>query len=291
VYLRYADPHLNEPLLISVHLRDAAGEAAVNVAASTSGTASGKCVKDNKVKDYKEAAADYEQKGLLDYSMDEDGGGEGGEPDENLLNVDEEVEMDTDPVGTDPAAAAKQVSGAEQVTVGVQAKADGSVFITQEELMDKEMRRMLREEKKKQAAAAKLSRLESAKEAKQLGRELAGKAKIDHRYYAVRSLRANRPTGRELNRQSEGGVDKVLENSFLGGGDERWLRNYNIHNLETQSNISCSFNPRTGFCYTCSGEPHRAMQGRGGRLLPLFWRISPSLLTYRRRMKASALGL
>jgi hypothetical protein len=150
------------------------------------------------------------------------------------------------------------------VTVGVQAKTDGSVFITQEELMDREMRRMLREEKKKQAAAAKLARLESAKEAKQLGRELASKAKIDHRYYVVRSLRANRPTGRELNRQSEGSVDKVLENGFLSGGDERWLRNYNIHNLETQSNITCSFNPRTGFCYTCSGEPHRAMQGRGG---------------------------
>ncbi len=76
-----------------------AGDAAVSVAASSSGTVSGKCVKDTKVKGYKEAAADYEQKGLLDYSMDEDGGGEGGEPDENLLNVDEVVEMDTEPVG------------------------------------------------------------------------------------------------------------------------------------------------------------------------------------------------
>ena len=49
-----------------------------------------------------------------------------------------------------------------------------------------------------------------------------------------------------------------------GGGDERWLRSYNIHNLETQLNISCSFNPRSGFCYTCKGEPHRATQGRNG---------------------------
>ena len=29
-------------------------------------------------------------------------------------------------------------------------------------------------------------------------------------------------------------------------------------------NISCSFNPRTGFCYTCKGEPHKATQGRDG---------------------------
>ena len=50
----------------------------------------------------------------------------------------------------------------------------------------------------------------------------------------------------------------------MGGGDERWLRNYNIHKLDTQMNISCSFNPRTGFCYTCKGEPHKATQGRNG---------------------------
>jgi hypothetical protein len=65
-------------------------------------------------------------------------------------------------------------------------------------------------------------------------------------------------------------VGHVLEDGILGGGDERWLRKYNIHNLDTQMNISCSFNPRTGFCgfcHTCKGEPHKATQGRDGEAL------------------------
>jgi hypothetical protein len=207
---------------------------------------------------YKAAAQEYEQQGLLDYSMEEEGEGVVGEEeeDENLLEEEDLEVMDREPVGTDrKAGEVTQDAAAGDRQVG-----ENSVFITQEELMDKEMRRLAREERRKQAAEAKLARIESAREAKQLGRELAGKAKIDHRYYAVRSLRASRPAGRELNRRAEGGAVKVLEDGFLSGGDERWLRNYNIHNLESQVNVSCSFNPRTGFCYMCCGEPHRAMQ-------------------------------
>jgi hypothetical protein len=147
-----------------------------------------------------------------------------GEPDENLLEEEEVEEMETEPVVT-----ARQDGDVRQVEkAGERQGGDNSVFITQEELMDREMRRLAREEKRKQAVAVKLARIESDREAKQLGRELAGKAKIDHRYYAVRSLRSSRPTGRELNRQAEGGAVKVLEDGFLSGGDERWLSNYGI---------------------------------------------------------------
>ncbi len=140
-----------------------------------------------------------------------------------------------------------------------------------EEQAEKDLRRMRRVEKNKAELEKRRLLMENAQAAKQLGREAGGKAKIDHRYYAVRSLRGARPSGRELNRQAdedsmlEKNVGHVLVEGFVGGGgDERWLRNYNIHNLETQLNISCSFNRRSGFCYTCKGELHSATQGRNG---------------------------
>jgi hypothetical protein len=57
----------------------------------------------------------------------------------------------------------------------------------------------------------------------------------------------------------------VETNSSFQGEDERWLRNYNIHNMEKQVNISCSYNPRNGLGYTCFGEPHSAREGREGQ--------------------------
>jgi hypothetical protein len=57
-------------------------------------------------------------------------------------------------------------------------------------------------------------------------------------------------------------VDNI---SSFQGEDERWLRNYNIHSMEKQVNISCSYNPRNGLCYTCFGEPHAARGGREGQ--------------------------
>jgi hypothetical protein len=112
------------------------------------------------------------------------------------------------------------------------------VPLTAEEKLERELRRKKRLEKKREEMEKKRILLEKAKEAKQQGREAGGRAKVDHRYYAVRSLRGARPAGRELNRQAvsdktvEKTIGHVLEEGFLGGGDERWLRNYNIHKLD-----------------------------------------------------------
>jgi hypothetical protein len=170
--------------------------------ASGSGKGGAVLSKGDKKESYKAAAQEYEQQGLLDYSMEEEGEEVVGEEDEKLLEV-EEV-MDTEPVRVDHKGGEVAQGVPVQVVAAGEQQGGGvgeSVFITQEELMDREMRRLAREEKCKQAAEVRLARIESAKEAKQLGRELAGKAKIDHRYYAVRSLRATRPGGRELNRR------------------------------------------------------------------------------------------
>jgi hypothetical protein len=67
----------------------------------------------------------------------------------------------------------------------------------------------------------------------------AAKVKVDHRYYAVRSMREHKVMGRELNKKNDGAVF-VETNSSFQGEDERWLRNYNIHSMEKQVNISCS---------------------------------------------------
>jgi hypothetical protein len=90
-----------------------------------------------------------------------------------------------------------------------------------EEQAEKDLLRMRRLEKNR--ADLEKKRLENAQAAKQLGREAGGKAKIDHRYYAVRSLRGARPSGRELNRQAdedsmlEKNVGHVLVEGFVGG--------------------------------------------------------------------------
>jgi hypothetical protein len=90
------------------------------------------------------------------------------------------------------------------------------------------------------------------------------KSKVDNRYHAVRSIRSARQAGRELNKAVGPGspVDSGL-GCFLGD-NERWFRNYNIHNVERGVNVSCSFNPRSGLCYTCLGEPHKAWEGKEG---------------------------
>jgi hypothetical protein len=87
------------------------------------------------------------------------------------------------------------------------------------------------------------------------------KSRVDNRYHAVRSIRSARQAGRELNKAVGPGnpVDSRL-GCFLGD-DERWFRNYNIHNVERGVNVSCSFNPRSGLCYTCMGE---GVGGEGG---------------------------
>jgi hypothetical protein len=91
-----------------------------------------------------------------------------------------------------------------------------------EEQAEQELLKRRRLEKNREELEKK--RLENAQAAKKLGREAGGKAKIDHRYYAVRSLRGARPSGRELNRQAgedsmlEKNVGHVLEDGFVGGG-------------------------------------------------------------------------
>jgi hypothetical protein len=94
------------------------------------------------------------------------------------------------------------------------------------------------------------------------------KARLDGRYYAVRSIRAARPAGRELNRNK-----RVVQPDTVGVGfqaeDERWIRNYNIHNIERAVNVSISFNPRLAMCYTCLGRPHKAFQGKDGEPIAL----------------------
>jgi hypothetical protein len=91
------------------------------------------------------------------------------------------------------------------------------------------------------------------------------KSRLDGRYYGVRSIRSTRPAGRELNRNRR---EEQPYNVGIGfqGEDERWIRNYNIHNIERALNISCSFNPRLAMCYTCFREPHKVFRaGKGNR--------------------------
>jgi hypothetical protein len=98
------------------------------------------------------------------------------------------------------------------------------------------------------------------------GRDLDTKqvrSKIDNRYFVVRSIRAAKQVGRDLNREADQTVEEGVAKGFLGE-DERWLRNYNIHSVERGLNVSCSFNPRTGLCYTCLGGTHRAWESREG---------------------------
>ena len=89
------------------------------------------------------------------------------------------------------------------------------------------------------------------------------RGKIDHRYFAVRSLRNANSEGRELNCEAGKGDDDISA-GFILDNDERWLRNFNIHSLERKTNVSCSYNPRSGLCYTCCGEVHSAWEGKNG---------------------------
>ncbi len=131
-------------------------------------------------------------------------------------------------------------------------------------------KRRLEKEKRMEAREERIRmEEEEAKEAMRIRKEEgrskgAAKVKVDHRYYAVRSMREHKVVGRELNKKNDGSVF-VETNSSFQGEDERWLRNYNIHNMEKQVNISCSYNPRNGLCYTCFGEPHSAREGREGQ--------------------------
>jgi hypothetical protein len=174
-----------------------------------------------KEEEYKIAAKEYEKLGLLDYSMDEEGGNSAGEEDENLLNVEDGQEMDVDNPGAAPGgekqAGETQQGGKEKLVVP----------LTAEEKLEREMRRKRRAEKKKEELERKQILLDKAREAKQQGREAGGRAKVDHRYYAVRSLRGARPAGRELNRQAvsdrtvEKTIGHVLEDGFFWGGGTR----------------------------------------------------------------------
>jgi hypothetical protein len=130
----------------------------------------------------------------------------------------------------------------------------------QRQILAKERRRLDKEQEEAR-------KREDARLAGELGRELgrkAVKAKVDHRYYAVRSIWPAKQAGRDLNKEMTPEASVVADRmeGFLTD-DERWLRNYNIHSIKRGVNVSCSFNPRSGLCYTCLGEPHRAWESDG----------------------------
>jgi hypothetical protein len=87
------------------------------------------------------------------------------------------------------------------------------VPLTAEEKLEREMRRKRKADKKREELERKRILLEKAREAKQQGREAGGRAKVDHRYYAVRSLRGARPAGREAEQTGSVGQD---------GGEDDW---------------------------------------------------------------------
>ncbi len=125
--------------------------------------------------------------------------------------------------------------------------------------IEKERRKEAREERLRKEE-------EEAREAMRIRKEEGrskgdSRVKVDHRYYAVRSMQEHRVESRELNKRND---ESVYVESYTGfqGEDKRWLRNYNIHSMEKQVNISCSYNP---LCYTCFGEPHNAREGREGQ--------------------------
>ncbi len=190
---------------------------------------------------------------LLDYSMDED---------------------DADRREITPEEADKLLN-AMDVEAGGNGKAQDEVFLSKEE----EERKAMDEEKEKEAKAKAARRAEACKRreeaekrkedarmAGEAGRDLGTKqvrSKIDNRYFVVRSIRAAKQVGRDLNKEADQTVEEGVAKGFLGE-DERWLRNYNIHSVERGLNVSCSFNPRSGLCYTCLGGTHRAWESRDG---------------------------
>ncbi len=212
---------------------------------------------------------------ILDYSMDEDGE-EGGKveisPEEEeklLMDVDEEVEKGGKGAKVVKATPAGSTAGGEGGQ-NTEEKNRDEVFLSKEEQEKaKEEERLVLERKKAERKADYLRKRQEAREACQTGREIGSrnvKSRIDNRYFVVRSIRSAKQVGRELNRggnREDGGQEGEM--GGFHGEDERWLRNYNIHSVEKGVNVSCSFNPRSGLCYTCLGEPHRAWEGREGQ--------------------------
>jgi hypothetical protein len=203
--------------------------------------------------------------------MDEDGE-EGGKkeitPEEEeklLMDIDEDEEKGKRVGKAGKEAEATGKEGEEKE------RSRDEVFLTKEEQDRKaEEEKEASERRKAERKAEYVRKRLEAREAGQTGRELGAKivkARIDNRYYVVRSIRSAKVVGRELNREAsrDGAEEPGGENGGFLGEDERWLRNYNIHSVEKGLNTSCSFNPRSGLCYTCLGEPHRAWVGRDGQ--------------------------
>jgi len=132
--------------------------------------------------------------------------------------------------------------------------------------MDEMRERKERQERLERRRLARMEeedRVRKVEEARISGRESGAKyvrGRIDHRYHAVRALRNNIPDGRELNGEAMQN-EPVTHNGFIQEGDDRWLRNFNVHSLERKVNVSCSFNPRSGLCYTCLRGVHTAWEG------------------------------
>jgi len=131
-----------------------------------------------------------------------------------------------------------------------------------------EKERLLQERKLESEREERRKVEREAEEAKDLGRRMAAKSarsKVDNRYFTVRSIRAGRVVGRELNRKvvrkERTETEEVDACDGFAGEDERWLRNYNIHNTDRGVNVSSSFNPRSRLCFTCLRDPHPALKG------------------------------
>ncbi len=58
------------------------------------------------------------------------------------------------------------------------------------------------------------------------------KAKVDHRYNAVSSIRSAKQMRRDLNKEMVAAAAAVEGMDGFFTDDERWLRNYNIHSVE-----------------------------------------------------------
>jgi hypothetical protein len=123
---------------------------------------------------HKIAAKEYKKLGLLDYSMDEEGGNTAGEEDENLLNVEDGHEMDVDNPKVAPGV--EKQAGDDNAQQG--GKEKQGVSLTVEEKLEREMRRRRRAEKKKEELERKQILLDNARAAKQQGREAGGRAKV-----------------------------------------------------------------------------------------------------------------
>jgi len=216
----------------------------------------------------------------LDYSGDEEE--EGGRGDESVLNSPRKGtgELGTgdgsgdgkgeEPMDTDSKEGGKEGNGEEEEEVFLREMNKNNTPNEREERSkekDKDREQKIREQREEEKRIRIAQ--EEAATAKELGREFGSrmaKAKVDPRYKQVRVERADGPQGREMNRKVREDEELVLGTEMAGFlfQDERWLRNYSIHNTDRAVNVSCSINPKTSLCYTCIGEPHKAWEGRGG---------------------------